>query len=93
MVALRAGETSAIDAVSAHGTSTQANDSTETAAVRTVFGAAADTVAISSTKSMTGHLLGAAGGIELVASALAVARGVLPLDAWALWQLAVLAKP
>jgi 3-oxoacyl-[acyl-carrier-protein] synthase II len=47
-------------------------------AIRTVFGAHADKIAVSSTKSMTGHLLGAAGGIELVASIMAVMEGILP---------------
>ncbi|MCI0571394.1 MAG: beta-ketoacyl-ACP synthase II, partial [Myxococcaceae bacterium] len=64
--------------INAHGTSTPFNDSNETAAIKTVFGAHAKKLAVSSTKSMTGHMLGAAGGAEAVISALALARGVLP---------------
>ena len=67
-----------IDYLNAHGTSTQLNDKSETAAVKTVFGEAAYDLAISSTKSMTGHLLGAAGGVEGAVTALALARGMLP---------------
>jgi 3-oxoacyl-[acyl-carrier-protein] synthase II len=64
--------------INAHGTSTPLNDKTETAAVKTVFGAHARRLALGSTKSMTGHLLGAAGGIELVATVYAVVEGILP---------------
>jgi 3-oxoacyl-[acyl-carrier-protein] synthase II len=64
--------------INAHGTSTKQNDANETKAVKAVFGAHAKKLAMSSTKSMTGHLLGAAGGIETAYSALAIARGVLP---------------
>ncbi|MBD1852435.1 beta-ketoacyl-ACP synthase II [Leptolyngbya sp. FACHB-711] len=64
--------------INAHGTSTPANDSTETAAIKTALGETAHTVAISSTKSMTGHLLGGSGGIEGVATALAVYHDKLP---------------
>jgi nodulation protein E len=64
--------------INAHGTGTQANDPTETAAIRAVFGAQADRLAISSTKSMHGHALGAAGAIEAVASVLTLRNGVLP---------------
>jgi nodulation protein E len=64
--------------INAHGTATQANDATETAAIRKVFGAHADRLAISSTKSMHGHTLGAAGAIEAVATLLALCHGVLP---------------
>ena len=64
--------------VNAHGTATEANDRTETAAIRTVFGAQADRLAVSSTKSMHGHALGAAGAFEAVASLLALSTGVLP---------------
>ncbi len=64
--------------VNAHGTSTKFNDAGETAAIKAVFGDAAKSVAVSSTKSMTGHTLGAAGGIEAAFSALAIAKGVLP---------------
>ena len=64
--------------VNAHGTSTLVGDPQETAAIRSVFGAHADHLAVSSTKSMTGHLLGAAGAIESIACVLALQRGVLP---------------
>jgi 3-oxoacyl-[acyl-carrier-protein] synthase II len=69
---------SAIGYINAHGTSTELNDKNETIAVKAVFGDHARKLAISSTKSMTGHTLGAAGGIEAAITALAVARGVLP---------------
>jgi nodulation protein E len=64
--------------INAHGTATQANDPTETAAIRAVFGAHADRLAVSSTKSMHGHALGAAGALEGVATVLALCKGVLP---------------
>jgi nodulation protein E len=64
--------------INAHGTATPANDPTEAAAVRHVFGALADRVAVSSTKSMHGHALGAAGAIEAVATVLALRHGLLP---------------
>ncbi|MCX7834871.1 MAG: beta-ketoacyl-ACP synthase II [bacterium] len=64
--------------INAHGTSTPYNDKFETMAVKAVFGDHAKKLAISSTKSMTGHLLGAAGGIELIATVLAVKNGILP---------------
>lgn len=64
--------------VNAHGTATEANDRTETAAIRTVFGAHADRLAVSSTKSMHGHALGAAGAFEAVAGMLALSTGILP---------------
>ncbi|GAC1698505.1 MAG: beta-ketoacyl-ACP synthase II [Candidatus Limnocylindrales bacterium] len=67
-----------IDYVNAHGTSTQANDSAETSALKTVLGPRAATVPISSTKSMTGHTLGAAGAIEAVICVLAMGEGILP---------------
>ena len=67
-----------IQYINAHGTSTELNDKIETLAIKKAFGAAAKTVAISSTKSMTGHLLGAAGGIEAVISALAIKHQVAP---------------
>jgi 3-oxoacyl-[acyl-carrier-protein] synthase II len=71
-------EPSAIGYINAHGTSTDLNDKNETLAVKKVFGDHARKLAISSTKSMMGHTLGAAGGIEAGITALAVARGVLP---------------
>jgi 3-oxoacyl-[acyl-carrier-protein] synthase II len=64
--------------INAHGTSTPLNDKNETAALKSVFGDHAYKLAVSSTKSMTGHLLGGAGGIEAVAAALAINTGVLP---------------
>jgi 3-oxoacyl-[acyl-carrier-protein] synthase II len=67
-----------VDYVNAHGTSTPMNDPAEVNAIRTAFGPAADRVMVSSTKGVTGHLLGAAGGIEAVATALALHTGVVP---------------
>ena len=64
--------------INAHGTATPANDPTETRAIRRVFGSAANTMAVSSTKSMHGHALGAAGAIELVAAVGALRHGVIP---------------
>lgn len=64
--------------INAHGTSTPLGDAAEVAAVKRVFGAHATNVSVSSTKSVTGHTLGAAGGIESVATILAIQRGVLP---------------
>jgi 3-oxoacyl-[acyl-carrier-protein] synthase II len=71
-------EPEAIDYINAHGTSTPYNDRTETIAIKQVFGAHARRVPISSTKSMMGHLLGAAGGVEFIACVLAIDRGVIP---------------
>ncbi|MDK2972488.1 MAG: 3-oxoacyl-[acyl-carrier-protein] synthase [Candidatus Sumerlaeota bacterium] len=67
-----------IDHINAHGTSTPMNDKNETAAVKTVFGEHAHTVAISSNKSMVGHLLGAAGGVEGVAMAKSIHHDIVP---------------
>ena len=67
-----------IDYINAHGTSTPAGDAAESQAVRTALGHAADKVAVSSTKSMIGHLLGAAGGVEAVFSVLAIQDNVAP---------------
>ncbi len=64
--------------INAHGTATDFNDVMETDAIKKVFGSHAGSLVISSTKSMTGHLLGASGGIELVACALAIRDGVVP---------------
>ena len=67
-----------VDYINAHGTSTPANDSTETAAIKKALGESAYKAAISSTKSMTGHLLGGSGGIEAVATAMAIAHDRVP---------------
>jgi 3-oxoacyl-[acyl-carrier-protein] synthase II len=67
-----------VDYVNAHGTSTPANDPTETQAIKTALGATAHQIAVSSTKSMTGHLLGGSGGIEGVAAAMAVNQDLVP---------------
>ena len=67
-----------VDYINAHGTSTPFNDKTETAAIKEVFGANAANLKISSTKSMTGHLLGASGGIEAVATVMAIQHGLIP---------------
>jgi 3-oxoacyl-[acyl-carrier-protein] synthase II len=69
---------SELDYINAHGTSTPYNDKTETLAIKKAFGAHAKRLAVSSTKSMTGHLLGAAGGIELIACVLAIDRSAIP---------------
>ena len=66
-----------VDYINAHGTSTAA-DATETKAIKTVFGAHARKLPVSSTKSMTGHLLGAAGGVEAIFSLLSIQNGVIP---------------
>jgi 3-oxoacyl-[acyl-carrier-protein] synthase II len=67
-----------VDYINAHGTSTVLNDLSETVAIKKVFGDYAYKLAISSTKSMTGHLLGAAGGVEAVFTALTIRRGIIP---------------
>ena len=67
-----------VDYVNAHGTSTPANDSNETAAIKSALGSRATDIPVSSTKSMTGHLLGGSGGIEAVACVLALRNGVVP---------------
>jgi nodulation protein E len=64
--------------INAHGTATEANDRMEAAAIHAVFGSHADTLPVSSTKSMHGHTLGAAGAIEAAATVLALRNGILP---------------
>jgi len=71
-------EAADVDYVNAHGTSTQANDSNETAAIKAALGERAYQIPVSSTKSMTGHLLGGSGGIEAVAAVLAIGHNLVP---------------
>lgn len=70
-----------VDYLNAHGTSTHVNDKYETNAVKKAFGKSADSLLISSTKSMTGHLLGAAGAVEAIACAMALKEGFVPMTA------------
>jgi len=70
--------TDQIDYINAHGTSTPPNDRSETAAIKTLFGDRADKIPISSTKSMTGHLMGAGGGIEAIATIQSIKNGIVP---------------
>ena len=72
-------KTSEVEYINAHGTSTYFNDKLETLAVKNLFKDHANNINISSTKSMTGHLLGAAGGVEAIACALAIREGRIPL--------------
>ena len=77
-----AGATPAdVDYINAHGTSTPMNDRSESAAINAVFGADATRVSVSSTKSTMGHLIAAAGAVEGVVCALAIARGEIPINA------------
>jgi 3-oxoacyl-[acyl-carrier-protein] synthase II len=71
-------QTTDVDYINAHGTSTPYNDKNETAAIKTVFGEHATNLAISSTKSMIGHTLGAAGAVEFIISALAIKENIVP---------------
>lgn len=83
--ALRAADLSPADIgyINAHGTATAANDRTEVAAIRQAFGQSADSVAVSSTKSMHGHLIGGAGAVELLACLMALGEGVIaPTAGW-----------
>ena len=67
-----------VDYINAHGTSTHFNDAGETEAIKTVFGEHAYKLSVSSTKSMTGHMLGAAGGVEAIAALMAIETGIVP---------------
>jgi 3-oxoacyl-(acyl-carrier-protein) synthase len=67
-----------VDYINAHGTSTEYNDANETTAIKNVFGEHAAKLPVSSTKSMTGHLLGAAGAVEGIYTVLALQQGILP---------------
>jgi 3-oxoacyl-(acyl-carrier-protein) synthase len=70
-----------LDYINAHGTSTQMNDRSECAAIRAILGEQADRVMTSSTKSMTGHLIAAAGALEAAVCALAIDRSIVPMSA------------
>jgi 3-oxoacyl-(acyl-carrier-protein) synthase len=70
-----------IDYINAHGTSTTMNDKSESAAIHAVFGAGTKDVAVSSTKSTMGHLIAAAGAVEVVVCALTIHHGVMPVNA------------
>lgn len=71
-------EPNEVDYINAHGTSTGLNDKNETMAIKEVFGDHAYELAVSSIKSMTGHLLGAAGGVECIAAAMSIDQGIIP---------------
>ena len=84
---LNAGD---LDYINAHGTSTEAGDLAESVAIRSVFGSEADSLAVSSTKSMIGHLLGAAGSVEAILTILALRENVAPPQSiWITQALAV----
>ncbi len=70
--------TDKVDYINAHGTGTELNDLAETMAIRTVFGADAYRLSISSTKSCLGHMLGATAAVELIASVLVINKGIIP---------------
>ena len=74
----RVFEKTEVGYINAHGTSTHINDASETLAIKKAFGDYATEINISSTKSMTGHLLGATGGVEAIATILALKNGVVP---------------
>ena len=79
MALRKAGMTPAdVDYINAHGTSTAMNDKCETMAIKSVFGEQAYRIPVSSTKSMMGHLIGAAGAIEAIVSVLAIQNGIVP---------------
>ena len=67
-----------VDYINAHGTGTKANDQIETAAIRRVFGAHAEKLSLSSTKSMHAHCMGASGALELIACVMAIRQGMVP---------------
>ncbi|HJT16800.1 MAG TPA: beta-ACP synthase, partial [Thermoanaerobaculia bacterium] len=77
-MALRDLDPEEVDYINAHGTGTRANDATETAAIKSVFGKRAYRIPVSSTKSMHGHAMGASGAIEIVSSLAALNDGIVP---------------
>jgi len=77
-MALKDGGLTKVDYINAHGTSTELNDKFETMAIKEVFGEEAANLSVSSTKSMTGHMLGAAGAVEAIITALAIERNIIP---------------
>jgi 3-oxoacyl-[acyl-carrier-protein] synthase II/nodulation protein E len=77
-MALKDGGLTKVDYINAHGTSTELNDKFETMAIKEVFGEEAAKLSVSSTKSMTGHMLGAAGAVEAIITALSIERNIIP---------------